>query len=238
MESFDRDSLALSVFIMICAAIIGILYRYGKEVNLQAWFAKLRADAQRAVTDTGFRAAELADAENKLANAPKSIIRITIKKNHEVFLYVLPKIMMFLALFGVGLGYLGIFRVSPDVETNWAVYVALFFFLMVGALMVITDALRADYFRVQQLNRKYVMVKAGEDHSAILSTLKELLGHYPQVPELWVEYADQLARCGRVADALSSIEDVRRRAPGSMDLAIVELSLSIRNNELAPVILQ
>lgn len=219
---------------LVCAAgFLYFLHGYMRKNDLQAWLGGLKAAAIRAVGDEAFRREELADAEAQLAECPKPERVVPMRRNQEMFIHLLPKFLFIVGMAAVTILYFGLFHSAPEGQPNWTLYVGAALLLMTGVLFFLSEKMRTDYRRVRQLNRKYLLLKAGSDFPAMFAAIEEVLQYYPSVAELWLEYADRLAKAGRLDDAVKAIRSARDLSPGHLDLAVVELSFLIRKNDLA-----
>lgn len=212
----------------ICAigAIFWIL-RYRKSRDLAAWLQTLRQSAVRASKNKEYREAQLADAEAEIAKYPVPDSVTPIKRSHEMMLQVLPRFLFLLTFSGLFFTYMGLFPQGGEGRTNWELYVGPGLLALTAFAIVKLELVRRNYGRVQQLNRKYLLQKAGID-PARHETMRQVLEYYPGVAQLWLEHADQLAVSERMDDALAAIKKARELSPDSLDMAVVELSFLIR----------
>lgn len=217
----------------ICA--IGALFwamRYRKSRDLAGWLQELRRNAVRASKNDDFRRAELADAEAEIAKYPVPNPIESIKRRDEAVLQIVPKMLFMIVFGGLFFTYMGLFQPIPEGKSNWELYVGPGILLVAVALIIKLESFRRYYGRIQQINRKYLLQKAGMD-PARHQTMTEVLQYYPGVAQLWLEHADQYAVDGRLDDALAAIKKARELAPGNLDFLVVELSFLIRADKIS-----
>lgn len=229
---FIQKHIPQIIYGLVAAGVMYLLIRYRKKNDLTAWLQNLRANAARAVKDEAFRKRELADAEAEIAKYPVPGTVVPIKCNHEAFLQILPKLLFMICFSGVFFTYMGLFPQGDPGKGNWEIYVGPALLLLTGLAVVKLELIRANYGRVQQMNRKYLLQKAGQDPDRH-NTMVKILEYYPGVSQLWLEHADQLAASGRMDEALAAIKKAREISPDNMDMMVVELSFLLRADRLA-----
>ena len=219
------------LYALVAFAVIYLCHRYKKKNDLRAWLEELRSKAIHAGKDEVFRRAELADAEAELTRHPAPDVIVPVGKRVELYLHLLPKILFFTLSAGAAMVFVALFQPAREGEGRLLLYLGAASLLLSGALFLVLEKLRAGYTRVRQLNRKYLMQKAGGDFDNMFSTFDTILEYYPAVPELRLEEADQLARAGRMEDAVEAIEKATRLKPGNLDLTVVQLSFVLRKGD-------
>lgn len=219
-------------FAVCGCGVIYFLYRYSRKRDLRVWTETVQAAASRAAADEAFRRTELAAAEARLAALPAPATIVPIRRRHEILLQLLPKFVFVIGSTGVAFLFLGLFHYPPGKGSDWLNGVGGALVVMAGLLLLFSEKLQRDYERVRQLNRKYLLSKAGNDFPGMFEAMEELLNYYPAVPELWLEHADRLAKASRMDDALRAVRKARELSrPGQLDLAIVELSFLVRKGD-------
>lgn len=212
----------------VCAlGVVYFLMMYKRKHDLRAWLGQLRQTAARAGEDESFRKEKLAETEAELAKFPTPDEVVPVKRKHEAYLQMLPKFMFVVGCCGVFFLFMGLFRPRAEGQRNWEIYTGPALLLFTGYMWFFLERIRPNYSRVQQMNRKYLLQKAGNDADS-LGTLTEILQYYPGVPELWMEKADSLANSQRMDEAIDAIRQAVSLAPQNIDLAIVEVSFLLR----------
>lgn len=215
--------------IVIGVGIVVFLFRYKKSRDFRSWVNRLRTDAAIAARDKDFRNAELEKVERELAEYPRPEPIVPGKRSHEVYIQAIPPFIWLNGMIGVFVTFMGLSHSPAEGERNWMLYLGPAVLVVVGVLILVLEKFRSSYMRVQLLNRKYMLVKAGERYAEALAILAEILEYYPNVPELHMEKADQCTKVeGRLDEAVDSVRRARELKPGGLDWAIVELSFLLR----------
>jgi tetratricopeptide (TPR) repeat protein len=125
--------------------------------------------------------------------------------------------------------YIGLFEnTTPDV--GWPAYAGAGFIALAGVFYLLSERARPYYRRVQQLNRKYLLEKAGPD-AARCATLREVLEYYPAMTALWTELAEQYAAEKQYTEAIAAARKARELEPENVDCVLIEASFLHRVGE-------
>ncbi len=213
-------------------ASLGLLYairRYNQKNDGTSWLRHIYASAEKAAKDEQYRQNELADANTQIAQypTPNPIEPITEKQQRRLGFF--PKMMFMTGLSAVVCIYLGLFSDDPTAAT-WALLSGFGFLALTALFYWSAEKTRPYVRRVQELNRKYLLLKAGKDEERF-ATLREIMAYYPTVAELWLEMGDQHAVAGRLDDAVASVKKARALSPGHIDLPLVEASFHLRRQD-------
>lgn len=213
-------------------AISYLVYRYRQKYNLNTWIKQLQDDITKASGDESYRQAQLRETEAKLAefHLPDPVQPIT--RNQEYYLQAVPKMLFWLGCGGAILTFLGLFQPRVEGARNWMIVAGPVFLATCGIVYLMMRSMRYHYSYLQLLNKKFLLLKAGNELEKSIPALKTLLEHYPSVPELWMEMSDQLAKAGRLDDALKAVNEAAKLAPNHVDVVMIELSLQIRRGAL------
>lgn len=207
--------------------VVYLLITYKRKHDLRDWLNQLRHIAAKASENEAYRKEKLAEAETELAKYPVPESISPVQRKHEAYLQMLPKFMFVVGSCGVFLLFMGLFRPHPEGTSNWEIYVGPACLLFTAYMYFFLERIRPNYARVQQMNCKYLLQKAGNDPES-LGTLCEILEYYPGVPQLWMEKADALANDNKLDDAIDAIRHAVALAPQNIDLNIVEVAFHLR----------
>lgn len=214
------------VFVLTAAGMLYEMRKYKRKHDVAAWLREMYAKTTRAASDEEFRRAELADAEANIAKYPVPNPVRPITNKQQVRIAAFPKFMFMTAISGTVFLYFGLFETMRQ-GVKWPVFVGWGFLALTFILYIMSERTRPYYSRVQQINRKYLLQKAGGDKERF-DSLRQVLEYYPVLPELWLELGDQYAVAGQMDKAVDAIEKARELAPENMDLAIVLASFELR----------
>ena len=203
--------------------------KYKRKNDPAAWLRDIYARTAKAAQNEEYRLAELADADTQIAQCPTPNPITPITNRQQVCIAGFPKMLFMTGLSGCVFLYLGLFETMPS-GVAWPVYTGWAFLALTAVFYWFSERIRPYYRRAQQLNRKYLLQKAGKD-PARLETLKEVLEYYPSLTQLWLELADQNAVEKRFDEAVDAVRKARAIAPGEMDLALVEASFQLRRGD-------
>lgn len=222
---------------MILGAIIGLgivylLLQYKRKNDIRLWMRELHARAVRAEKDGEFRRAELQDAEKLMAQYTPPEPPLPLTHRQEMILQLLPKFLFINGLGAVVLMWLGLFEPAPAGQFNYVFLIGSVLMGIVCVAIIATANLRRHHGWIQQLNRKYLMLKAEGDFNAMMPALDKILQYYPNVAQLWLEKADQLYRAEKVDDALAAIVKTRELAPNALDIAVIHSLWLMRAGKL------
>lgn len=231
MEKHLLQYAPMIVFGLAGLGVVYFLLVYRRKNDLRVWLHNLRQMAERAGGDEAFRKEKLAEIESELAKLPVPETIVPVKRKHEASLQTLPTFMFVVGACGVFLFFMGIFRPHPEGRGNWEIYAGPICLAVVALAYAYLERIRPNYSRVQRMNCKYLLQKAGDDPAA-LDTLTGILEYYPGVPQLWMEKADALASGGRIDEAVEAIKRAVALAPRDLDLSVVEVSFHLRKGSL------
>lgn len=216
------------LFVLLGLAMLLAMRQYKRKNDVSAWMRDMYAKTTKAASDEAFRQAELADAEKKLAKYPVPNPVKPITNRQQIRIAAFPKFIFMTGLTSAVFLYFGLFETMlPPERVMWPVYVGWGFLALTLVLYILAEMTRPYYSRVQQINRKYLLQKAGGEKERFES-LRQVLEYYPHLPELWLELGDQYAVSGQMDKAVDAIEKARTLAPDNMDLAIVLASFELR----------
>lgn len=210
-------------------ALVYAIRRYNRKNDGAAWLRHIYACAEKATKNEQYRQSELADANEKIAQYPETdpIEPISLKMRTRINGF--PKMLFMAGLTGAVFIYLGLFETGPS-GTIWPVYAGAGFLILALALYRATENMRPRIRRVQQLNRKYLLQKAGKDAERF-ETLKEIIEYYPEVGELRLELGDQYAVVNKLDEAVREVKKARKLSPENIDMALVETSFQLRRGD-------
>lgn len=215
---------------------LGLLYelrKYKRKNDVAAWLREMYARTAKAAKDENYRQSEIADADAEIAKYPVPDPIVPITNKQQIRIAAFPKMLFMSGLTGMVFLYFGLFETMPE-GVKWPVYAGWGFLAVTFVLYWMAEKTRPYYRRVQQLNRKYLLQKAGGDADRF-DTLKEVLQYYPNVSELWLELGDQYAVDKRYDDAVAAMQSARAIAPEKIDLAIIEASFHLRRHDAEAV---
>lgn len=228
METLMQYAPKLVVFV-IGAAFLYVVQRYMKANDVPSWLRRIYANMETATKNEAYRQSELADTNAELAKYPVPSPITPIENKQQMRLALYPKAMFLAGITGwVGV-YLGLFE-TGSLGTGWPLYAGLVCIAATGVLYLLSEKERPYYRRVQQLNRKYLLEKAGTD-AARCATLREVLEYYPALKPLWMELADQYAMEKRYDDAIAAIRKARELEPEDVDCLLIEASFQLRGGD-------
>lgn len=207
------------------------MLKYRRKNDVAAWLRDMYARTAKAAQNEEYRRSELADAEAELAKLPVPETIAPITNRQQMRIVGFPKMLFMAGLTGCVFIYLGLFETMPS-GTSWPVYAGWGFLALTLLLYWSSEKIRPYYRRAQQLNRKYLLQKAGKDPARI-ETLREVLQYYPGLPQLWLELGDQLAVDKRFDEAVEAVRKARALSPNEIDLALVEASFHLRREDTA-----
>jgi tetratricopeptide (TPR) repeat protein len=215
-------------------ALIGVgvvleLRKYKRNNDAAAWMRSLYGKADKASKDEAFRQAELADATAQLASLPAQTPVTPLSNKQLMRVAMFPRLLYVTGFIGAAGVYIGLFEGVPA-GVPLPLYLGWAFLALTLLLYAFTEKGKKQYRRAQQLNRKYLLEKAGGD-PARFATLKEVLEYYPTITDLWVELADQYGVEKRYDEAVAAVRKARELAPGKIDFAIVEISFLLRQKD-------
>lgn len=230
MDTETLMQYAPKVVVTLCGlAFVYILLRYKRRNDIPAWLRVIYARMERASKNEPFRQSELADANAEIAKYPVPNPIAPITNKQQVRLAAYPKMLFMSGLTGVVFIYLGLFETGPA-GTFWPVYAGWGFIAVTALLYWTSEKARPYYRRVQQLNRKYLLQKAGMDPERG-DTLREILEYYPTMAPLWMELADQYAMDKRYDEAVAAIRKGHELLPEDMDYVLIEASFHLRRED-------
>lgn len=203
--------------------------RYKRKSDPAVWLRDIYARIATASQNEDYRKTELADAEAELAKLPKPDPIVPITNRQQVRIVGFPKMLFMSGLTGCVFIYLGLFETMPS-GVAWPVYAGWGFLALTAVFYWSSEKIRPYYRRAQQLNRKYLLQKAGKEPARI-ETLREVLEYYPFLSQLWLEMGDQLAVEKRFDEAVEAVRKARALSPEAMDLALVEASFHLRRGD-------
>ncbi len=212
-------------------AFVYVLLKYKRKHDASAWIKYIYATSARAEKNERFRQDELADANAEIAKLPVPDPIVPISNRQQIRYAAFPKMLFMSGLTAAVFLYMTIVGAAPE-DMEWLSYAGWGFLAFTGFLYWLAERSRPYFRRVQQLNRKYLLQKAGGDAERI-ETLREVLEYYPNIADLWLELGDQYAVEKRFDEAVSAIAKARELAPEKIDLAIVETSFQLRRGDAA-----
>lgn len=232
METFLAHAPILA-YAAVGVAVSYLFLRYKRRNDLNDWMRRLTQDATRAAGDEEYRLRELEATETELAKFPVPESIVPVKRNQEVYMQTLPKFIWVMGTGAIVITFMGLFMPRAEGRANWEIYAGPALLAVSVLLLLVTEKVRSSYGRVQMLNRKYLLYKAGNELEKLLPVMREILEYYPLVPGLRLENADQLAKSGRLDDAIAEVKKAQEMAPDNADLKIIEMSFQLRNGQLA-----
>ncbi len=218
-----------AVAILISLGLLHLLLKYKRNNDPAAWLRKIYASMTKGEKDEEYRQTELADANAEIAKTPKPENLAPLTNKQHVRIAAFPKLMFMAGLTGIVFVYMGLFETMPEGVT-WPIFAGGVFLVLAGVLYWMSEKGRPQFRRAQQLNRKYLLQKAGKDAERF-DTMKELLEYYPSVPELWMELGEQYGADERYGEAVDAVRKAREIAPEKINFAIVELSFLVRKKD-------
>ncbi len=206
-----------------------LLLKYKRKHDASAWLRTIYASAAKAAKNERYRQDELTDVNAELAKLPSPDPIVPLTNRQQIRYTAFPKMLFMTGLTAAVFLYMNfVGGVPPDM--GWVGYAGWGFLVLTGVLYVLTEASRPRFMRVQQLNRKYLLQKAGTD-AGRFDTLREILQYYAHIPELWVELGDQYAVDKRYDEAVDALQKARALTPEKIDSAILEVSFHIRRGD-------
>lgn len=210
-------------------AFVYVLLRYKRKHDASAWIKYIYATSAKAEKNERFRQDELADANAEIDRLPVPNPIVPISSRQQIRYAALPKMLFMSGLTAAVFLYMTIVGAAPS-DMEWLMYAGWGFLAFTGFLYWLAERSRPYFRRVQQLNRKYLLQKAGGDAERF-ATFREVLEYYPNVSDLWLELGDQCAVAKRYDEAVEALRKARELAPEKIDLAIVEASFQLRRGD-------
>ncbi len=211
------------------ACFVYVLLKYKRKHDAQSWIRYIYATSAKAEKNERFRQDELADANAELAGLPVPNPIVPISRKRQIRYAAFPKMLFMSGLTAAVFLYMAILDAAPE-DMQWLRYAGWAFLAFTGVLYWLTERERPYFRRVQQLNRKYLLQKAGRDPERF-ATLREVLEYYPNLSELWLELGDQYAVDKRYDEAVEAMATARKLSPEKLDFAIVEASFQLRRGD-------
>lgn len=215
-------------FGLLGLASLVALHKNAMKYDIPMWMNKLNRDAAKATEDAEFRKTELEKTEAEIAKLPVPAPIAPISRAQEARLRMFPKLMLFTGLLAAVSLYVGLFHSIPTENTRWPVYAGWFFLAATLLLYLGVTKLQAYYSRVQLLNKRYLLEKAGNSDKKF-ATLEEVIEYYPHLVGLRLELADQKSLAGKYGEAVEILKKAAETAPETLDVAIAEASIQLRS---------
>lgn len=232
----DSDQIIRYAAMFGCAAFglaaTRLAYRYRQKHSPAIWVRQLHADIGKAAGDECFRQSELRETEAKMTELRPPIDSQPLTRAQEYYLQTVPGMLFLLVCGGAVLMFLGVFQGIIAGMRNWMSIAGPVLLAIAAVVCLAMRGGRRRYAYLQLLNKKFLLFKAGNELEKAIPVLKTLLEHYPSAPELWMEMADQLARTGKLDDALQAVNKAAELAPKHIDVAMMGLSLQLRRGAL------